>query len=59
MLTLCYKVGVRELQFDWATRTTVAVYDNIYSLVESPQDPGQWVLIFTLVGAFVMLPSDI
>jgi hypothetical protein len=55
MLILCYKFGIRELQFDWATRTTVAVYDNIYSLVESPQDPGQWVMIFTLVGAFVML----
>jgi hypothetical protein len=55
MLTLSYKFGVRELQFDWASRTTIAVYDNIYSLVESPQDPGQWVVIFTLVGAFVML----
>ena len=55
MLTLSYKFGVRELQFDWATRTTIAVYDNIYSLVETPQDPGPWVVIFTLVGAFVML----
>jgi hypothetical protein len=55
MLALCYKYGVRELQFDWATRTTVAVYDNIYSLVESPQDPDKWVMIFTGVGALVML----
>ncbi len=55
MLALCYKYGVRELQFDWATRTTVAVYDNIYSLVESPQDPDKWVMIFTIVGALVML----
>ena len=55
MLALCYKYGVRELQFDWATRTTVAVYDNIYSLVESPQDPDKWVMIFTCIGALVML----
>ena len=55
MLALCYKFGVRELQFDWATRTTVAVYDNIYSLIESPQSPDKWVMIFTFVGALVML----
>ncbi len=55
MLALSYKFGVRELQFDWATQTTVAVYDNIYSLVESPQDPNKWVMIFTFVGAFIML----
>ncbi|MGD2096343.1 MAG: hypothetical protein PVG35_02110 [Desulfobacterales bacterium] len=55
MLALCYKFGLRELQLDWATRTTVAVYDNIYSLVESPQRPGDWVLIFTISGAVVML----
>jgi len=55
MLALCYKYGVRELQLEWATRTTVAVYDNIYSLVESPENPGKWVKIFTFVGAFIML----
>ncbi len=55
MLALCYKYGVRELQFDWATRTTVAVYDNINSLVESPQSPDKWVMVFTVVGAVVML----
>ncbi|MBN1930838.1 MAG: hypothetical protein JW786_04430 [Desulfobacterales bacterium] len=55
MLTLCYKYGVRELQLDWATRTTVAVYENIETLIESPIKPGEWVLIFSLVGAVVML----
>ena len=55
MLVLCYKFGIRELQFDWATRTTLAVYDNIYTLVESPIKPGQWTLIFALAGAAVML----
>jgi hypothetical protein len=55
MLALCYKFGIRELELDWATRTTVAVYDNIYTLVESPVKPGEWVLIFSIAGAFVML----
>ncbi len=55
MLTLSYKFGMRELQLDWATRTTVALYDNIYSLVESPTKPGDWVMIFSITGAVVML----
>jgi hypothetical protein len=55
MLTLCYKFGMRELQLDWATRTTVAVYENINSLIVSPTQPGHWVMVFTIVGAVVML----
>jgi len=55
MLALCYKYGIRELGLDWATRTTVAVYDNIYTLVETPLKPGRWVLIFAAAGAVVML----
>ena len=55
MLALCYKYGIRELQLDWATRTTLSVYDNIYRLIENPVRPGQWVLIFSIVGALVML----
>jgi hypothetical protein len=55
MLALCYKFGVRELELDWATRTTVAVYDDIYSLIESPMETSKWVTIFTLSGAIVML----
>jgi len=55
MLALCYKFGIRELQLDWATRTTVAVYENVQNLVESPVRSGHWVLVFSLVGALVML----
>jgi hypothetical protein len=55
MLAVAYKFGVRELEMDWATRTTVAVYDNIFSLVESPSEPRSWVLIFIACGAAVML----
>jgi hypothetical protein len=55
MLALCYKFGVRELQLDWATRTTVTVYENIQTLVETPVRSGDWVLIFSIFGAAVML----
>lgn len=55
MLALCYKFGLRQLQLDWATRTTVAVYDNIYTLVESGVEPSRWVMTFSVVGAVVML----
>ena len=55
MLALCYKFGIRELGLDWASQTTVTVYNNIYNMVETPVGPGRWVLIFTAVGAMVML----
>jgi hypothetical protein len=55
MLLLCYKFGVRELELDWATRTTRAVYDDIFSLIESPIETSKWVTIFTVTGAVVML----
>jgi hypothetical protein len=55
MLSVAYKFGVRELEMDWATRTTVAVYENIFSLLESPAEPNRWVLIFIACGAAVML----
>jgi hypothetical protein len=55
MLSLGYKYGLRELDMDWAVRTTVSVYEGVFSLVESPTGTSKWVTIFTLVGAGVML----
>jgi hypothetical protein len=55
MLALCYKFGVRELGLDWASRTTLAVYENVNSLVEIPAKPGEWVVLFAAAGAVVML----
>jgi len=55
MLALCYRFGVRDLKLDWAMRTTVAVYDNIYTLIESPVETGHWALVFSIVGCLVML----
>jgi len=55
MMALCYKFGIRELRLDWATRTTVTVYENIETLIQSHAEPGEWVMIFSTIGAFVML----
>jgi hypothetical protein len=55
MLALCYKYGIRELQLDWATRTTLSVYDNVQTLIETPVEVGHWVMVFSIVGAVVML----
>ncbi|SDO76044.1 DUF6785 family protein [Desulforhopalus singaporensis] len=55
MMALCYKYGIRELQLDWATRTTTTVYENIYRLIATQSVTGEWVLIFALIGALVML----
>lgn len=55
MLAVAYKFGLRELEMEWATRTSVAVYENIFELVESPGEPRNWVLIFIACGAAVML----
>ena len=49
------EAGIRELQLDWATRSTLTVYENIYALIESPVEASQWVMIFSMAGAFVML----
>jgi len=55
MLILCYKYGIRELQLEWATGTSLNVYENIVRLNETGVEAGQWVKIFSVVGALVML----
>jgi hypothetical protein len=55
MLALCHKYGIRGLQMDWATRTTLGVYENVQRLIDAPGQPRQWVLIFSAVGAGIML----
>jgi hypothetical protein len=55
MLALCHKYGIRGLQMDWATRTTLGVYENVQRLLEAPGEPREWVLIFSAVGAAIML----
>jgi hypothetical protein len=55
MMTLCYRYGIRELQLDWASQTTTAVYENIYRLIAMNTATGTWIYIFALAGALVML----
>ncbi|MFZ5571447.1 MAG: DUF6785 family protein [Thermodesulfobacteriota bacterium] len=55
MLALCYKFGARELELEWATRTTLTVYETIKTAVESPDRTGDWVPFFTSLGAGIML----
>jgi hypothetical protein len=54
MMTLCYRYGMRELNQDWATRTSVSVYENVFRLITSPPETGSWVIIFAVIGAVVM-----
>ncbi len=54
MILLCYKYGIRELQLDWATRTTVSVYNNIFPLVQNNIEQGDSIKMFAIIGAIVM-----
>jgi hypothetical protein len=55
MMALCYRYGIRELQLDWASQTTTAVYENIYRLIAMNTATGTWIYIFALAGALAML----
>ncbi|MBM9605530.1 DUF6785 family protein [Desulfopila inferna] len=55
MMMLCYRYGMRALNQEWATGSTVAVYENIFRLVTTPPDTGTWVLGFAFFGALLML----
>lgn len=54
MILLCYKYGIRELQLDWATRTTVSMYNNIFPLIQNHIEQGNSIKLFTIMGALVM-----
>ena len=56
MLLLCYKYGIRELELEWATRTTLNTYENIQAVIAAPDAAASsWVFIFSVAGAVVML----
>lgn len=54
MILLCYKYGIRELGLDWATRTTVSVYNNLIPAIHSTVEQGNSIRIFTALGAVIM-----
>ncbi len=55
MLALCYRYGIRELELEWATRTSITVYENVVRLQETGIEAGYWVKLFTGGGAAIML----
>ena len=54
MMALCYRFGIRDLDLEWANRTTLNVYENAYRLIVNPVPSGDWVYIFTIAGVIVM-----
>ena len=54
VLVLGYKYGLRDLDMDWASRTTLAVYENAQRLLDEPASSNSWVIAFAAVGAGVM-----
>ncbi|WP_320169568.1 DUF6785 family protein [Maridesulfovibrio sp.] len=54
MLMVCYKYGIRELQLDWATRTSMTVYDNVVRIIQEPDRSSHWVTSFATLGAIIM-----
>lgn len=55
MLVLSHKYGMRDLDVDWAQRTTISMYETAQQLIEVEQSPRPWVLTYAGVGAAVML----
>ncbi len=54
MMTLCYRFGIRELDLEWANRTTLNVYENAYRLIVNPLPSGDSVYLFTAIGMSTM-----
>jgi len=54
MILLCYKYGIRELQLEWATKTTVSMYNNIFPLIQNHIEQGDSIKYFALAGAVIM-----
>lgn len=55
MLILYYKYGASALPDDWAVETTRRVHENVGRLLAHPEAPKEWSIIFTVIGAGVML----
>jgi hypothetical protein len=55
MLALYYKFGIAALPDDWAVETTRRVHENVVQLINHPEEPKEWSMIFTGIGAAIML----
>lgn len=54
MLALYYKFGISTLPDDWAIETARRVHENVGQLLEHAEEPKEWSMYFTMVGAGVM-----
>lgn len=54
MMALYYKFGISTLPDDWAVETAQRVHENVGQLLEHPEQPKSWSMIFTTIGAGVM-----
>lgn len=54
MLALYYRFGISTLPDDWAVETSRRVHENVAQLLEHPEQPKEWSIIFTAIGAGVM-----
>ncbi len=55
MLALYYKFGIAALPDEWALETTRRAHENAAQLLNYPEAPKTWSIIFTAIGAMVML----
>ncbi len=54
MMALCHTYGMRELELEWATRTSISVYDTVKQLLDAPLGPQRWMLTWAVVGGAIM-----
>lgn len=54
MLALYYKFGIVTLPDDWAVETARRVHENVVQLLNHPEEPKEWSMIFSLVGGIIM-----
>jgi hypothetical protein len=53
-LALYYKFGLNTLPDEWAVETARRVHENFAQLLNNPEEPKRWSMIFTMVGVGVM-----
>jgi hypothetical protein len=55
MLILYYRYGISFLPDDWAIENTRRVHESAAQLIKHPEGAETWSMVFTAVGAVVML----
>lgn len=54
MMALAHTHGLRDLELEWATRTTLNVYDNVKRLLDTPLGAQPQILTWAAIGGVVM-----